>query len=94
MESMNFFSKENIILLVLGFIVFNIFIPVNSQQTSNIDYEIKLHDMEQELNLKQKIINQKDFKIKKFKNEKNKIDSVTDSYNVNQLDSFYTDFFK
>lgn len=57
-------------------------------------YRIKIHDLNQEkVALKIEIV-KRDSQINTFKNERTKIDSIVDGYSVNQLDSFYTDFFK
>jgi len=57
-------------------------------------YRIKIHDLNQDKTILLNDINKLESKINKFKDEKSKIDSITDNYSNNQIDSFYTEFFK
>jgi len=90
--------KININHIILGLLVI-IFIqgflkaPEGISEEEEI-YRIKIHDLNQEkVALKIEIV-KRDSQINTFKNERTKIDSIVDGYSVNQLDSFYTDFFK
>lgn len=91
---MKYLTKENIIIIFLGVLIFNSFIPLNSDRIPDLEYEMKLHDLEQDKMIQIKKNHQLEFKIKKFQNDKSKIDSITNGYNPTQIDSFFTDFFQ
>lgn len=95
MEFAKFFSKENLIIALLLFFSYDIFFPIKDGiSREDLKTEIELHDLEQENNLLKKRNNQYQVKINRFKDEKSKIDSITNEYNVTQIDSFYTNYFK
>ena len=80
-------------LLVIIFIQGFFSVPKGITEEEEL-YRLKIHDLNQEKVIQLEIINNLQNKINSFKDEKNKIDSITDGYSNNQLDSFYTDFFK
>ncbi len=56
-------------------------------------YRLKIHDLNQEKAELLKQNNELEIKINSFKNEYNKIDSITNDYTNLQVDSFFTEFF-
>jgi len=89
-------SIHHIILLGILYLAFDSFFPFKKEGFSQkeVEQSIKLHDLAQENNLLKKQNNQYEVKIIQFRDEKSKIDSITNGYNEPQIDSFYTNYFK
>ena len=91
---MKFLTKENLILALLVFVILQGFFksPEGISPEEEL-YRLKIHDLNQEKTILLQSIDTLETKINTFKDERTKIDSVTDGYTTNQLDSFYTDYF-
>ena len=93
---MRYLKVENIILVILLFLLFDSFNPFSSRGINEAEelYRMKIHDLNQEKVILLKENNQLETKINDFKNERSKIDSITNGYSNVQIDSFYTKYFE
>ena len=85
------YATPILLALILTSELIGILAPQGMSQEDH-EYQVKIHDLEQEKEELKKDNEKKDEKLNQFINEKTKIDSITDGYNTNQLDSFFTDF--
>jgi hypothetical protein len=89
--------KKNFEYIVIGLILivfFQGFFSVPKGITPEEEmYRLKIHDLNQEKAELLKKNNDLEIKINSFKNEYNKIDSITNDYSNLQVDSFFTEFF-
>ena len=92
---MKYLTKENIIITLIIFVFIQGFFSVPSGVSEEeVLYRIKINELtNQKIDLIQKN-NDLETKINTFKDERTKIDSIVSDYSTNQLDSFYTDFFR
>jgi len=93
---MKYLNAQNLILLILLFLLFDSFNPFSERGINEREeiYRLKIHDLSQDKIILQRENNNFQTKINDFKDERNKIDSITDDYNSIQIDSFYTEYFK
>ena len=92
---MKYLTKENIVIILL-ILVFaqGFFDSPFKYDEGALEYQQKITKLtEDKINLLDSI-NGYETKINSFKDEKNKIDSITDGYSNNQVDSFFTNFFR
>jgi hypothetical protein len=92
---MKYLNKENIIigLLVLVFAQ-GFFSNPFEYDSGALEYQLKITKLtEDKINLMDSI-NGYETKINNFKHEKSKIDSLTNNYTDNQVDSFFSNFFR
>lgn len=89
-------SIEKIIVILLAVLVLNSFISwFIPQGMTNEEHELKLklHDLEIEKSIMEDHNDRLEFKIKGFKDEIIKNDSVVDNATNEQLDSLFSDYF-
>lgn len=89
-------SIEKIIVILLAVLVLNSFISwFIPQGMTNEEHELKLklHDLEIEKSILEDHNDRLEFKIKGFKDEIIKNDSVVDNATNEQLDSLFSDYF-
>jgi len=92
---MKYLTKENIIIVLIIFIIAQGFFKgKQGASEEEVLYRIKINEL---TNQKIELItknNDLERKINTFKDERTKIDSVVSDYTPNQIDSFYTAYFK
>jgi len=93
---MAYFSKDNIIIAGLVLLLLNgVFgwFSKTGWSDEDVELKIKLHDLEQKNISLEKENNTYELKIKNFKDEYSKIDSITNNSTPEQLDSLFSDYF-
>jgi len=87
------YATPVLLVLIFSSELIGILAPQGMSQEDH-EYQVKIHDLEQDKEKLEHANKQIEDKLENFKNEILKNDSIVDGYDSSQLDSAFADYFK